>query len=44
MKINNLVLLTQIPSLVAGVIVEQLFKVNDAVKTGEAFVIIEVAP
>jgi hypothetical protein len=28
---------------VTGVIVEQLFKVADAIKTGEVFVIIEVA-
>jgi 2-oxoglutarate dehydrogenase E2 component (dihydrolipoamide succinyltransferase) len=33
----------EVPSLVAGVVVEQLFKVNDAIKTGEVFVIIEVA-
>jgi len=33
----------EVPSLFAGVIVEQLFKVNEAIKTGEAFIIIEVA-
>jgi pyruvate/2-oxoglutarate dehydrogenase complex dihydrolipoamide acyltransferase (E2) component len=33
----------EVPSVVTGVIVEQLFKVADAIKTGEVFVIIEVA-